>query len=116
MSFFILFLNGSYFFETFSFLIRKTCTRFFDPNRLSKRLRRSNPESTDYSGFEFLYRQGGNPPGGVYAGVSARPLKEEDQGVHYLDTYVYNKCQYAKSACLAMISGVRVAQTTPPTY
>ena len=28
-------LQVSYFFETFSFLFRKTRTRFFDPNRLS---------------------------------------------------------------------------------
>ena len=42
-------LYVSYFFETFSFLFRKTRRKFYDPLALSKRLRRSNPKSTENS-------------------------------------------------------------------
>ena len=42
-------LYVSYFFETFSFLFRKTHRKIVDPLALSKRLRRSNPKSTENS-------------------------------------------------------------------
>ena len=44
-------LYVSYFFETFSFLFRKTRRKFLDRNGLNKRLRRSNPKSTEDSRF-----------------------------------------------------------------
>ena len=44
-------LYVSYFFETFSFLFRKIIVMFLNPNRISCRLRYSNPKSAENSGF-----------------------------------------------------------------
>ena len=48
-------LYVSYFFDTFSFLFRKTRRKFVDANPLSKRLRRSNPKSTENSWFQLTH-------------------------------------------------------------